>query len=347
MKRMAIIFGSFVLSWIFLAGIQEETPFYIPEKWPKPHYDFTQNPHSKDKFELGRTLFYDPDLSRDSTISCANCHLQYSGFTHIDHSLSHGIDGKIGTRNAPVLINLAWQQFFHWDGGVSSLTKQAINPLTHAKEMDNRLDEVLRRLNQSSFYRNRFYLAFGDSVIETASLLKALASFTVSLVSANSKYDQVKRGESSFTNQEKSGYQLFKKYCASCHQEPLFMKNEFKSNGIALVPALNDYGRMGITNRKEDSLLFKIPTLRNVEFSFPYMHDGRYKHLKEVLNHYGNLQEQQPYFSKELKKLNRVLSSNEQKDLIAFLKTLSDQEFLFNPQFKYPKNERNASFQKN
>ena len=332
MKRMAIIFGSFVLSWIFLAGIQEETPFYIPAKWPKPHYDFTQNPLSKEKFELGRTLFYDPDLSRDSTISCANCHLQYSGFTHIDHSLSHGIDGKIGTRNAPVLINLAWQQFFHWDGGVSSLNKQAINPLTHAKEMDNRLDEVLRRLNQSSFYRNRFYLAFGDSVIETASLLKALASFTVSLVSANSTYDQVKRGESSFTNQEESGYQLFKKYCASCHQEPLFMKNEFKSNGIALVPALNDYGRMGITNRKEDSLLFKIPTLRNVEFSFPYMHDGRYKHLKDVLNHYGNLHEQQPYFSKELKKLNRVLSSNEQKDLIAFLKTLSDQEFLFNPQ---------------
>jgi cytochrome c peroxidase len=246
-----------------------------------------------------------------------------------------------------VLINLAWQQFFHWDGGVSSLTKQAINPLTHAKEMDNRLDEVLRRLNQSSFYRNRFYLAFGDSVIETASMLKALASFTVSLVSANSKYDQVKRGESSFTNQEKSGYQLFKKYCASCHQEPLFMKNEFKSNGIALVPVLNDYGRMDITNRKEDSLLFKIPTLRNVEFSFPYMHDGRYKHLKEVLNHYGTLHEQQPYFSKELKKLNRVLSSNEQKDLIAFLKTLSDQEFLFNPLFKYPKNERNASFQKN
>jgi cytochrome c peroxidase len=104
---------------------------------------------------------------------------------------------------------------------------------------------------------------------------------------------------------------------------------------------------MDITNRKEDSLLFKIPTLRNVEFSFPYMHDGRYKHLKEVLNHYGNLHEQQPYFSKELKKLNRVLSSNEQKDLIAFLKTLSDQEFLFNPLFKYPKNERNASFQKN
>lgn len=177
--------------------------------------------------------------------------------------------------------------------------------------------------------------------------MKALASFTVSLVSANSTYDQVKRGESKFTNQEKSGYQLFKKYCASCHQEPLFMKNEFKSNGISLDPTLHDLGRMGITNRKEDSLLFKIPTLRNVEFSFPYMHDGRYKNLKEVLNHYGDLHEHQPYYSKELKKLNRPLSSNEQKDLFAFLKTLGDPIFLFNPSFKYPKNERNAIFQKN
>lgn len=347
MKSFLIVLGSLVSCLIFLAGIQEETPFYIPTKWPKPHYDFTQNPLSKEKFELGRTLFYDPDLSRDSTISCANCHLQYSGFTHIDHSLSHGIDGKIGTRNAPVLINLAWQQFFHWDGGVSSLNKQAINPMTHVKEMDNRLDEILRRLNQSSFYRTRFYEAFGDSVIETVSVLKALASFTVSLVSANSRYDCIKRGEMNFTTQEKSGYQLFKKYCAACHQEPLFMKNDFKSNGIKYSPVLGDLGRMGVTNRKEDSLLFKIPTLRNVEFSFPYMHDGRFKNLKDVLNHYGNLHENQTFYSKELKKLNRLLTSNEQKDLIAFLKTLSDQKFLFNPSFKYPKNERNASFQKN
>lgn len=107
MKHVAIIFGSIILSWIFLAGIQDETTFYLPAKWPKPLYDFTQNPLSTEKFELGRTLFYDTDLSRDSTISCANCHLQYSGFTHIDHALSHGIDGKIGTRNTPVLINLA------------------------------------------------------------------------------------------------------------------------------------------------------------------------------------------------------------------------------------------------
>ena len=115
MKRIAVIFWGMIAALIFFSVMKDETPFYVPSKWSKPYYDFSQNPLSKEKFELGRTLFYDPDLSRDSSISCANCHLQYSGFTHIDHSLSHGIDGKIGTRNAPVLINMAWQQFFHWD----------------------------------------------------------------------------------------------------------------------------------------------------------------------------------------------------------------------------------------
>ncbi|MFM6934036.1 MAG: cytochrome-c peroxidase [Flavobacteriales bacterium] len=347
MKRFALFFGSLCLLLLFFAGVRNDTPFYIPTKWPKPSYDFSYNPLSEEKFELGRTLFYDPDLSRDSTISCANCHLQYSGFTHIDHALSHGIDGQIGTRNAPVLINLAWQNSFHWDGGVSSLNKQAINPLTHPKEMDNTLEEILRRLNASTFYRSRFYAAFGDSAIEASHLLKALANFTVSLVSAQSKYDHVKNGESSFSPQEKSGYQLFKKYCASCHQEPLFTKNEFKSNGLPYSTALKDVGRMGITHRASDSLLFKIPTLRNIEFSFPYMHDGRFKSLKEVLSHYAELHSHQTYYSKELKKLNRTLSAHEQKDLLAFLKTLSDPTFLFNPAFKFPKNERSASNDKN
>lgn len=342
MKYLIMYTAVFLLFLFLSSGIKSDPDFYIPEYWPKPVYDFSQNPLSKEKFELGRTLFYDPDLSRDSTISCANCHLQYSGFTHIDHALSHGIDGKIGTRNSPVLVNLAWQSYFHWDGGVSSLNKQAINPLTHAKEMDNSLTEIIRRLNSSSYYRGRFYRAFGDSLVETSSLLKALASFSVSLVSANSKYDRVQRGEAQFTQQEQSGSLLFEKFCASCHKPPLFMKNDFKSNGIPLDPKLMDMGRMGITQRSQDSLLFKIPSLRNIEFSFPYMHDGRFKQLKDVLAHYGQLHEKETYYSKELKKLRSGLNSNEQKDLIAFLKTLSDQAFLFNPAFKYPKDERNT-----
>lgn len=344
MKQYLRFLGLTFSLFLMFSVAKNGHPFYVPKHWPKPLYQFEQNPLHLSKFELGRTLFYDPDLSRDSTISCASCHLQYAGFTHIDHALSHGIDGKIGTRNSPVLINLAWQQSFHWDGGVSQLNKQAMNPLTHAKEMDNTLEEILRRLNHSEYYQRRFQQAFGDRVVTTDLLLKALSNFTIGLVSAQSKYDQVKNHQARFSEQEKEGYTLFKKYCASCHQEPLFTRNEFKSNGLPVNPKLADYGRMGITNRHEDSLLFKIPTLRNIEFSFPYMHDGRFKLLKDVLAHYSQLHASSNLKSSELKKLNRALTDHEQRDLIAFLKTLSDPTFLFNPLFKFPKNERNASF---
>jgi cytochrome c peroxidase len=343
MKRaiqFILIFCSIALiSFVFLL---KEIPFYIPIGWPKPVYNFENNPLSIQKFELGRTLFYDSDLSRDSTISCASCHLQFSGFTHIDHSLSHGIDGKIGTRNSPVLINLAWNRHFHWDGGAGDLNQQAINPLTHPKEMDNSLKEILRRLNRSSFYRKRFYSAFGDSIVTTEKLVKSLASFTASLVSANSKYDRYQRGEVEFSEQEKKGYTLFKKNCTACHAEPLFKIDAFKSNGLPIDPDLMDEGRKAITGNKNDFLLFKIPTLRNVEFSFPYMHDGRFKKLKEVISHYSELPQSKLLFSKELKSIKEPFTESQQKDLISFLKTLSDKEFLYNSVYMFPRNERAA-----
>jgi cytochrome c peroxidase len=337
--------NTFVYVCLFLIGLfsfvkLEVVPFYIPKGWPKPIYNFSENKLSYEKFKLGRTLFYDADLSRDSTISCASCHLQFSGFTHIDHALSHGIDGEIGTRNSPVLINLAWNKFFHWDGGAGNLNQQAVNPLTHPKEMDNNLKEILRRLNHSNFYKRKFYVAYGDSTVTTDKLLKSLASFTVSLVSANSKYDRFKKGEIDFNEQEKSGYQLFKKYCSSCHSEPLFKIDAFKNNGLPIDSELNDFGRKTITEKVSDNLLFKVPTLKNIEFSFPYMHDGRFKKLKEVVNHYSELSESGKEYSKELKKIKKPMSESQQKDLISFLKTLSDKDFLYNPVFMYPKNER-------
>ena len=343
MKR-AILILLFCSSFVSISFFLEltEHPFYVPQGWPKPVYNFDNNPLSKNKFELGRTLFYDPDLSRDSTISCANCHLQYSGFTHIDHALSHGIDGKIGTRNSPVLINLAWNKFFHWDGGAGDLNQQAINPLTHPSEMDNNLKEILRRLNNSKFYRRRFFIAFNDSVITSEKLLKALANFTVSFVSANSKYDRFKRGEIEFNEQEKNGYRLFQKNCTSCHAEPLFKIDAFKNNGLALDTELKDEGRKIITGNTKDFTLFKVPTLRNIEFSFPYMHDGRFKKLREVIDHYNSLPKRKDSFSKELKKINKPFTDKESKDLIAFLKTLSDKEFLYNPIFRFKKNERST-----
>lgn len=342
MKKIKLVLSVGIILLFLSFNIKEGNPFYIPENWPKPVYNFEDNQLTRDKFELGRTLFYDESLSRDSTISCASCHLQYSGFTHIDHALSHGIDGEIGNRNSPVLINLAWNSFFHWDGGVENLDKQAINPLIHPKEMGNNLPEVIRRLNNSKFYKKRFLSAFGDSVISTPNLLHALSNFTLALVSANSKYDLMKRGVvgSEFTEQETRGYQLFLKNCNSCHTEPLFHSNSFKRNGLKIDDELKDIGRMAITQRKSDSMLFKVPTLRNIEFSFPYMHDGRFKKLKEVVDHYSSIPAHQLIVSKELKKIKKSFSDEQKKDLIAFLKTLSDKQFLYSKDFMFPRNER-------
>lgn len=301
-----------------------------PKGWPEPVYD---KPITEAGFELGKVLFYDPNLSRDGSVSCANCHLSFTGFTHVDHAVSHGIEDRTGTRNSPVLINLAWNNSFHWDGGVNHLEMQMINPIQHPKEMDNTLENVLAYLSSSKQYRSLFNDAFHDSIPTIPNTLRAFGQFTASLISSNSTYDQMKRKEISFSKQEKKGYKLFRKNCAKCHIEPLFNTNEFKSNGLIIDSSLNDLGRYTITGIGKDSMQFRVPTLRNIEFSRPYMHDGRYKTLREVIDHYTTIDTSTPYLSEELKK-SIVLSDDDKKDLISFLKTLTDKEFLYNPRFR-------------
>ena len=278
----------FSLAFTFL----RPTPLYfkIPTGWPKPNYDFSKNPLSEEGFQLGRQLFYDPILSKDSTISCASCHLQATGFTHVDHSLSHGIDGKIGTRNSMTMMNLAWSKTFMWDGGVNHLDVQAINPITSPLEMDETLANVVQKLQKSDKYKSLFFAAFGDENITGQRVLKALSQFELLLISANSKYDKVMRKEAVFTNQEQNGYQLFKNNCASCHSEPLFTNGKYENNGIPLDTTLNDIGRQRITEKFEDYLKFKVPTLRNIQFTNPYMHDGRFLKLTEVIKHYNSIE---------------------------------------------------------
>ena len=314
------------------------TPIYLetPKGWPKPQYNFTNNPLTEEGFQLGRRLFYDPILSRDSTISCSSCHLQATGFTHVDHGLSHGIDGKIGTRNSMTLINLAWSKDFLWDGGVNHLDVQPLNPITSPIEMDETLEHVVSKLQKKEKYQYIFKEAFGTSKITGQLILKALSQFTVMLKSSNSKYDKVMRKETDFSEGEQKGYALFKQHCASCHSEPLFTSNKFENNGLQIDTTLNDFGRMKITHKKEDSLRFKVPTLRNIQFTFPYMHDGRFKTLTEVVKHYNSIQKNK-IIPKELAEPMR-LSDNDRSDLVAFLKTLTDNEFLFNPRFSYSKN---------
>ncbi|MEK8179937.1 cytochrome c peroxidase [Flavobacterium buctense] len=338
MKKVFIIFGFGILLFGIVAFSKSYfTPIYfeVPKGWPQPKYDFKKNPLTEEGFQLGRHLFYDPIISRDSTISCSSCHLQQTGFTHVDHDLSHGIEGKIGTRNSLALINLAWNNNFHWDGGVNNLEVQAINPIESPAEMDEKLENAIAKLQQSDKYRALFAKAFGDDKITSQRLLKALAQFTVSLKSANSKYDKVMRKEENFSTNEKRGYDLFKVNCASCHAEPLFSNDQFKNNGLAIDATLNDLGRIKITSRKEDQQRFKVPTLRNIQFTFPYMHDGRFKTLTDVVKHYNSLGKNSNLPKELVQPMN--LSDNDRVDLVAFLQTLTDKEFLYNKRFSFPK----------
>lgn len=339
MKKITLLLGF----GIFIFGIYSfskwySTPIYlnIPKDWPKPVYDFSKNPLTEEGFQLGRNLFYDPILSRDNTISCASCHLQQTGFTHVDHDLSHGIDGRIGTRNSATLMNLAWNKNFMWDGGVNHLDVQYIHPITSEVEMDDTMENVVSKLQKSVLYPNLYKQAFGTNKITGQLTLKALSQFVVMLTTSNSKYDKVLRKEEKFTEMEQKGYNLFQQNCASCHKEPLFTNNGFENNGLAIDTTLNDMGRMRITQKNKDKQKFKVPTLRNAQFTFPYMHDGRFKTLNDVIKHYNSDPENSPTLAKQLQKPMN-LSDNDRTDLVAFLKTLTDKEFLFNPRFSFPK----------
>ncbi|AEA44800.1 cytochrome-c peroxidase [Fluviicola taffensis] len=310
--------------------------FEFPASWPKPIYDFKKNPLDESKIELGRALFYDPILSLDSSISCASCHSSYVAFTHVDHKLSHGISDRIGTRNTPALMNLAWQTTFMWDGAVNHLDMQALAPISHSDEMGSDIKVVVQKLQRVPFYQHLFEKAYGTDKITGERVLKSLSQFMLTLVSCNSKYDKVKRNEAAFSDQENRGYSLFKQHCAGCHSEPLFTSHKFANNGLTIDTSLNDLGRMKQTGSSSDSLCFKIPTLRNAEYSFPYMHDGRFKKLSEVLNHYDSGIQSSKSLAKELQKSFHLTSQNK-VDLIAFLLTLSDRDFVMNQKSAYPK----------
>ena len=332
MKKTLVVLVFFICS----AFLSQKEFFSTPEYWPKPTYDFSKNPFDANKVLLGRVLFYDPILSANNTISCESCHSPFSAFTHIDHSLSHGIHDSIGSRNSPALMNLAWKNSFMWDGAIKHLDMQALAPISHPSEMGSDINSSVIELNKSIKYRKLFYAAFGDSLATGEKTLKALSQFLLTLVSANSKYDQVKNGTQEFSAQEQNGYILFQKNCSSCHVEPLFTNDTFENNGLPVDSFLRDVGRMSISSNADDSLKFKVPTLRNIEYTYPYMHDGRFIKLSEVLNHYTKGIQNSKTLAPQLVK-GIMLSADEKVDLISFLFTLSDKEFVFNPEHRYPK----------
>lgn len=325
-------------SFLLAAGTMPTHPVQldVPKNWPAPVYDQSRNPLTREGIELGRKLFHDPILSADSTTSCSSCHSSYTAFAHVDHQLSHGIHDSIGTRNAPALMNLAWNTAFMWDGAVNHLDMQPLAPINHPGEMAESTQHVVFKLENSRTYRRLFTEAFGDSMILSDRMLKALAQFQLSLVSAGSRYDRMKSGAELFTAQEQNGYLLFQAHCNVCHKEPLFTTGEFTNNGLPPDSLLRDGGRIRITHDPDDSLKFKIPTLRNVEYSFPYMHDGRFKTLRTVVDHYDHGIVRSATLAPRLRD-GIPLTSDQRTDLVAFLLTLSDREFVMDPAHAHPR----------
>ncbi len=341
MKLKVAIF--FILTIVLMSFVLEQKSnwFNPPIYFPKPAYDFSQNPLDSSKINLGRILFYDPILSANNTISCASCHSPYNAFAHTDHDLSHGIFDSIGNRNAPALFNLAWQKAFMWDGAINHLDVQALAPISHRAEMGSDIAEVIKKLSKSNAYKLLFFEAFKDSTITSSKILKALSQFQLTLVSANAKYDRVKLGLETFTEQEKNGYTLFQKNCSSCHSEPLFSNYNFENNGLPIDAVLNDLGRYIISQKNTDLRKFKVPSLRNLSYTYPYMHDGRFMTLKDVVNHYTNGIEKSSTLSSSLEKP-ILLSANEKVDFIAFLLALNDKDFVFDQKHQFKKITKSA-----
>ena len=326
------------LVWACASPVQDPDPvvkeplFQQPANFPAPAYVLASNPVTEEGFELGKAFFNDPMLSRDNTISCAECHNQSYAFTHHGHDVSHGVDNRVGTRNAPAVQNMAWQKEFFWDGGVGDLDLFSVAPIENPLEMDENLGNVLTKLRSTQKYPALFNKAYGSTEITSQKFLKALSQFMLSLVSANSRYDKYARKEGGILNSEElAGLSLFQQKCSSCHAGDLFTDQSYRNNGLN-IQGSKDEGRFRITERVEDRFKFKVPSLRNVEMTAPYMHDGRFYTLEEVLHHYASGVQQTPNVDASLK--NGIpLTAEEQAKIVAFLKTLTDREFLTNPKF--------------
>ncbi|MDA3616582.1 cytochrome-c peroxidase [Polluticaenibacter yanchengensis] len=303
--------------------------FINPAHFPQPVYKFANNPVTKDGFELGRRLFYEPRLSRDNSISCGSCHIQSSAFTQHGHDVSHGIDDRLGRRNSPPIMNLAWMPNYMWDGGIFDLDLQPINPITAHEEMDESVANVISKLQDHPDYPALFKKAYGSETITTATFMKSLSQFMLMCISSNSKYDSViqKLGNTQFTDEEAAGYKLVQQKCGSCHAEPLFTDNSFRNNGIGT--GLNDDpGRYEATLNETDRYKFKVPSLRNLAYTAPYMHDGRYYRLDAVLAHYNSTVQHTPNLDPVLINGGIPMTAQEQQQILAFLNTLNDKNFI-------------------
>lgn len=294
---------------------------------------FTKEPLTKERIELGRRLFYDGNLSADGSISCGSCHQQVAAFGTYDHDLSHGLNGAHSNRNAPPLFNLLWRTSFGWDGRYKRIEDVIEAHLNSHLDMGSNSNHLQHKLEQLNRYQSYFKEAYGSNEITKERLLNALAQFTATMVSASTKYDSVKQGLATFTFIEQAGYTVFQNKCSSCHKEPLLGDESFRNIGLPLNPAINDKGRMDVTGKREDSLKFRVPSLRNLYKSYPFMHDGRFIAFSQVFEHYAT-SVQQSFTLDAMLKNGIALSASEQNALISFLRTVTDEKFVTEEKYK-------------
>ena len=295
------------------------------------------NPLIEERIALGQKLFHDTALSRDGTLSCASCHLTANAFTD-PRRFSIGVEGRIGARNGMPLFNLAWKTRFFWDGRAPSLREQTLKPIQDHLEMDETLENVVAKLEKTS--KTDFALAFDSDAITSERIGLALECFLLTLTSFDSKFDRSLQGKEQLTDEEKRGFELFMtEYeprmgqkgadCFHCHGGPLFSDHQFHNNGLS--PIETDTGRERVTQDERDLYKFSTPSLRNIALTAPYMHDGRFETLEEVIEHYDHNLRRSPTLDPNLAKHPPTgirLSSEDKKALVAFLKMLTDEKFV-------------------
>lgn len=321
-----------------------EIPFLFALNIDSPYIP-VNNPMTVEGVALGRKLFFDPILSGNGTQSCATCHAPQFAFAE-NTAFSTGIDGIQGNRNAMPLFNMAWNwnEKFFWDGRANSIEAQALGPVVNPIEMHNTWQNAVNTLQNHVDYPQLFKLTFGTPVIDSNKVIKAIAQFERTLISGNSKFDKYLRGEVSLTPAEANGFNIFideaRGDCFHCHgnsNQPLWTDNDFHNNGLDAT--FTDNGLGDITGDPNDNGKFKTPSLRNLAFTAPYMHDGRFTTLDEVINHYSEGLVNSPTIDPLMKTVGSGgvhLSPSDKADLKAFLLSLSDDDFINNPDFQAP-----------
>lgn len=338
MKQVLILLS---LSWLLLSCNRQDTmdpvpydnpevPLEIPQGFPALNPSVEGNRPTKYGVKLGEKLFHDKKLSGNNTISCSSCHHQPNAFAD-NHSQAIGIHGRVGLRNTPPIQNLAFIKFYNWDGNKLSLENQALVPIISHEEMNSSILEVIGKLKAADEYPALFKKAFGDEEITPERIYRSLSQYQYTLISANSKYDRVKRNEGEvFSESEQRGYHTFKMKCASCHNTELFTDQSFRNVGFPVNPSTEEAGRARVTGAHDDLMRFRVPSLRNAEYTAPYGSFGQFPTLKSVLDYLDNGVLYADNLDPILKENNNriPLTEQEKQDMIDFIKTLSDSSFV-------------------